>query len=137
MIMASKRKNPDAEYEVGYQRPPRLGQFQPGESGNPRGRPKKIMTIVEALRREADRTVQVQIGGELRKMTKLEVLVRKTFQSAIDGNMAAARILVPLLIAEPDAILEADADLPLDEQALEQLVARLVRHSKNSKKEGN
>ena len=135
--MASKRKNPDAEYEVGYQRPPRLGQFQPGESGNPRGRPKKIMTIVEALRREADRTVQVQIGGELRKMTKLEVLVRKTFQSAIDGNMAAARILVPLLIAEPDAILEADADLPLDEQALEQLVARLVRHSKNSKKEGN
>ena len=135
--MTSKRKNPDAEYEVGYQRPPRLGQFQPGESGNPRGRPKKIMTIVEALRREADRTVQVQIGGELRKMTKLEVLVRKTFQSAIDGNMAAARILVPLLIAEPDAILEADADLPLDEQALEQLVARLVRHSKNSKKEGN
>ena len=28
------------DYEVGYKKPPKHSQFQPGESGNPKGRPK-------------------------------------------------------------------------------------------------
>ena len=36
-------EHPD-EYEVGYKKPPKSGQFQPGKSGNPKGRPKKPQT---------------------------------------------------------------------------------------------
>ena len=28
------------DYEVGYGKPPKSGQFKPGQSGNPKGRPK-------------------------------------------------------------------------------------------------
>ena len=29
-----------SDYEVGYGKPPRKSQFKPGQSGNPKGRPK-------------------------------------------------------------------------------------------------
>ena len=40
---APKKKavaNPPASYEVGYAKPPVETRFKPGQSGNPRGRPK-------------------------------------------------------------------------------------------------
>lgn len=37
--------------EVGYKKPPKASQFKPGQSGNPKGRPKKKkMTDEEALK---------------------------------------------------------------------------------------
>jgi len=37
--MANHTDKPD-DYEVGYGKPPKHGQFKPGQSGNPKGRPK-------------------------------------------------------------------------------------------------
>lgn len=34
----SSREGAGADYEVGYGKPPRHTRFQPGRSGNPRGR---------------------------------------------------------------------------------------------------
>ena len=39
----------DDPFEVGYKRPPRQSRFQPGQSGNPRGRPKGSKNRVTAL----------------------------------------------------------------------------------------
>ncbi len=36
----SKGQKADADYDVGYGRPPEATQFKPGRSGNPNGRPK-------------------------------------------------------------------------------------------------
>ena len=36
-------------YDVGYKKPPKNTQFKPGQSGNPKGRPKKPTNIHEAL----------------------------------------------------------------------------------------
>src|SRR5439155_2145375 len=36
------KKPADADYEVGYGRPPKPSRFQKGRSGNPRGRPRHV-----------------------------------------------------------------------------------------------
>ena len=41
-----------SDYSVGYGKPPKHSQFKPGQSGNPRGRPKKVMAFAEALEKE-------------------------------------------------------------------------------------
>ena len=53
----------DDEYDVGYKKPPKRTQFKPGQSGNPRGRPKGTKNLktdlAEALGPEA---AQVFLG---------------------------------------------------------------------------
>ena len=39
------------EYEVGYGRPPKSGQFKNGQSGNPKGRPKGSLNLKTIVKR--------------------------------------------------------------------------------------
>jgi hypothetical protein len=55
-----KRKPPrhpaqDAPYEVGYGKPPKATQFQPGQSGNPKGTKRKKQLLIPQLREEFER----------------------------------------------------------------------------------
>jgi hypothetical protein len=38
-------RGPARDYEVGDQRPPKHSRFKPGQSGNPRGRPKGSVNL--------------------------------------------------------------------------------------------
>ena len=39
--MSDRKKNQNMDYEVGYKKPPKHTQFKKGQSGNPKGRPRK------------------------------------------------------------------------------------------------
>ena len=64
---------PENDYEVGYRRPPIETQFKPGQSGNPKGRPKKAKNEGwdEALWSALNEKVAVTRNGKTTNVTKM------------------------------------------------------------------
>lgn len=81
-------------WETGYLKPPADTRFQPGQSGNRKGRPKgrkNFRTVMETVITE---TVPVNDGGRRRKMPKLEVVVRQVTKKAMAGDLKATDLLL-------------------------------------------
>lgn len=85
------------DYEVGYQRPPRSSQFQPGQSGNPDGRKKKkVKSIGENVVEIFEEPVSILLDNKPVRMSKLEAILHSTFQKAARGDARALQTLLSL-----------------------------------------
>ena len=100
------------DYEVGFGRPPKHSQFQPGKSGNPNGRPKKSKELNTLIRNELDKTIVVMEDGREKRITKREALVTQLVNRAIKGDAKPQQIVVAHLQnnreIEPFVPTEAD-----------------------------
>ncbi len=71
------------------------GRFRKGESGNPKGRPRKApaprSSPIEVL---LDREMTITRDGQPRKITTEEALQQKTYQDALAGKRMAERQVV-------------------------------------------
>jgi hypothetical protein len=79
---------------VGYGRPPVNKQFKPGESGNPRGRPKEqknIATIVDDVLRKK---IRIRRGNKVHTVTKLEAVIEVILNKALAGDHHAFAKLI-------------------------------------------
>jgi hypothetical protein len=95
---ARRRLGERGNYEVGYRRPPVHSRFQPGRSGNPRGRPRRLMpTANDVFSQELYRTVEVREGGKVTKMPLMQAVFRAFIAAAAKGNGPALRSLMPLI----------------------------------------
>ena len=116
--------------EVGYKRPPRASQFKPGQSGNPKGRPKGSLNNASVLAQTLREQVQVNEGGRRRTITKLEATVKQAVNKAAGGDSAAIRFLIGLtqvVEAQFDA-QEVRDELPEDDKkVMAGLLARLQK----------
>lgn len=73
-------------FEIGYAKPPRHAQWKKGQSGNPKGRPRRdraVGALVTALLRQR---IVVRTGRTTRRMTRLEHLLRRLFEQALAGD---------------------------------------------------
>jgi hypothetical protein len=86
MTMAKK-----GEYEVGYGKPPSHTKYKPGQSGNPRGRPKRrLLDLGEhAFEEELLKPVTIIVNGRKQKIHPLKLIARRLVKGAIDGNFKA------------------------------------------------
>jgi hypothetical protein len=110
---------------VGYGRPPRHSRFKPGESGNPRGRPRRPSNFIEDLRNElAEETQSTSRGASI---TKQRALVRGLVEAAISGNTRALGLLVPVLARSADSPEEDEALSPRDREIIDSYVDREIK----------
>ena len=76
----------DQDYDVGYAKPPKSGQFKKGQSGNPKGRPKGVKA---SLKRELESSITVRERGREAKLSKAEVLAKGLMGDALKGDAKA------------------------------------------------
>ena len=102
------------QYEVGYGKPPQATRFQPGKSGNPKGRPKgsRNRTKLPALNEErlksiileeAYRTVSINDGNRSVSIPMAQAVVRSLAVNAAKGNQRAQRLFTQIISATESA----------------------------------
>lgn len=118
------------DYDVGYGKPPKTTQFQPGTSGNPRGRPKGRQNAATLVAKVLNEPIVIVENNRSRKVTKLEATLKQVTNQAMSGNAKAQAIVVRNLmpIAAQDGVnhpatqISEEADLAV----LASLASRLT-----------
>jgi hypothetical protein len=117
------------ETGVGYGRPPRHAQFKPGQSGNPKGRPKGSISLAAAVAKALTQRVTVTVNGRQKRVTKLDVLTTQLVNRAAAFDIGAVRLLVGLLhLVDQGAQKPAESGAPFniaDEKVLRHLYDRV------------
>jgi hypothetical protein len=80
--------------KIGYGKPPRGHQFKPGQSGNPKGRPKGVKNESTMLHDLLFKKIDVREAGRLRKITVLEAILRRIAEESLKGNTKSAAFLL-------------------------------------------
>lgn len=81
---------------VGYGKPPRHGQFRPGQSGNPRGRPKGVRNLRTDVKRTLKLPVRVNEAGRSRKISTQQGMLMMLREKALKGDARALDRLTEL-----------------------------------------
>ncbi|RWC10804.1 MAG: hypothetical protein EOS52_23840 [Mesorhizobium sp.] len=88
----------DDEEGVGYGKPPKHARFRPGQSGNPKGRPKtKSKSFATGILAELEQSVVVRENGRELKLTKRAVIVKMLVAKAMKGDVRALKEIKELL----------------------------------------
>jgi hypothetical protein len=111
---------------VGYKRPPLATRFQPGVSGNPKGRPKRKPTFAEMMLEEAHRAIKVGMGDKVVKIPRAKALIRRTFDAALHGDPTALKLVMGHLatLVDPDADQPTEEPLSAEEIAILELLSK-------------
>ena len=94
---STRRKT--ADYEVGWGKPPRATRWKPGQSGNPRGRPRGSKSLASIYNKIMQQKVEIQEHGKIVRISMWEAILRKLRQSALKGDFKAIAFL---LAQEPE-----------------------------------
>jgi hypothetical protein len=66
-----------------------LTPFEPGQSGNPSGRPKGSRNLSTILKEMLDEEIEIIENGEKKKKQFKDIIIRKLLKKANDGDMRA------------------------------------------------
>lgn len=87
---------PDGANDVGYGKPPRNSRFQPGQSGNPKGRPRGSKNFATLIEKELSAKVAVTEGGKRRVLPKRALIAKRIVNKAAEGDNRSLQTLLKL-----------------------------------------
>lgn len=90
-----------SDYECGYMKPPKSGQFKPGQSGNPKGRPSGSKNIYKLLDDIVNEKIQMTKNGKPVRISKKQAMLFQAVNKAVQGDLKAFQTLLPVM-AEVD-----------------------------------
>jgi hypothetical protein len=115
-------------YEIGYRRPPASGQFQKGNSGNPKGRPKGSKNFLTLLDQELNQKVVVNENGRKKSLTRLQAMVKRLVTGALQGDQRALVTLLEVMRRTGKFdVQQGNAALPLLPDNYEQILEAYVQ----------
>src|ERR1700722_12962326 len=88
-----KSSESDRNYKVGYGKPPKHSRFQPGHSGNARGKAAGALHIATILKRTLLEKVSVKQNGREIKITKLDAFIAQIINDAMRPEYYSVRLL--------------------------------------------
>jgi len=108
------RKTGGGYFEVGRDKPPIGTRWPPGQSGDPRGRPKKDKSLREGLLEVLRRKTPAQENGRQRTRPLWEIIVTNLATDAARHDQVAMRNLVTVMrflgLGAEEAAPSADRD---------------------------
>ena len=128
------------KYKPNYRRPPKATQFKPGQSGNPKGRPKGGRNFKTDLDEALRALVEVRTNGGVRRITTQEAFLQTLAEKARDGDLRAIQHLTSLILRmdnrseAPATVLESNDRAILDEYYEERKALEADRAASGSSK---
>lgn len=121
---------------IGYGNPPKKSQFKPGQSGNPKGRPRGAGSFKTALSRELEAKLEIKEAGQRKKVSKLEAIAKRLVTDALNGNSKALSELLRQMTLHFGDVLDVDPkQQPAsaeDQELLARFIARAIAERKSS-----
>ena len=119
--MATKR-----HYDIGYGKPPKEARWKKGQSGNPKGRPRRDRNVGALVAALLAQRIVVRSGKTTKRRTRLEHLVHRLFEQALEGD---PRLMKMALDEARKDEARAEKDVPqidaADREGMDALVRRL------------
>jgi len=84
--------------KVGYKHPPKSHQFKPGQSGNPRGRPRGTRNLSTDLAEILSRPVTIRENGKERRISRQEAILLSLYNKALHGDVRAATSIINMIL---------------------------------------
>lgn len=86
-----------ADYTVGFGKPPKHSRFKPGQSGNPKGRPKGSRSARTLLDRALSTPITITENGISRTVQHREALFKSLTAKALKGDMRSFALIIKLM----------------------------------------
>ncbi len=114
--------------KAGFKHPPKKNQFKPGQSGNPRGRPRGSRNFKTDLLEELYSKIVVTQEGRRRTITRQQALLKQLMVDALRGQPKARHDVITLIMTYDKDIeqeLQEDHTSEANRMILERSLARL------------
>ncbi len=116
--------------KIGYRNPPEHTQFKPGQSGNPRGRPKGSGNLKTGLRDQLKQRMTYRENGEEKKASKQNIMLASLMAKAMKGDVRAIQLVCNLTMKLLGDDMTEQEITPLsqdDSAVLEDFIQRMTK----------